>query len=86
MKGIKSEIGNTNLTQKSLYNMIKKLQKKKTAGDSIQAPGGKVSWFLTMGGGLRVTMDIIQDTVESNKDNEAFTYYKNNEVGVDLKV
>ena len=39
-----------------------------------------------MGGGLRVTMDIIQDTVESNKDNEAFTYYKNNEVGVDLKV
>ena len=86
MKGIKSEIGNTNLTQKSLYNMIKKLQKKKTAGDSIHAPGGKLSWFLKMGGGLRVTMYIIQDTVESNKDNEAFTYYKNNEVGVDLKV
>ena len=39
-----------------------------------------------MGGGLRVTMDIIQDTVESSKDNESFTHYKNNEVVVDLKV
>ena len=86
MKGIKSEIGNANLTQKSLHNMIKKLQKKKTAGDSIHTPGGELSWFLKMGGGLRVTMDIIQDTVESSKDNESFTHYKNNEVVVDLKV
>ena len=32
------------------------------------------------------TVDSIQDTVGSSQDNEAFTQYKNYEVGLDLKV